>query len=402
MKLLISFLLFVQTVAFAAPANPNAKKVAHDSSQFALSFYRIVHTESENTIFSPYSIFTCLSMLYTGARENTALEMQDVLGASLGKRNFTKANAALNRQLLQNSDLSLANGLWVDRDTFILSDFRHSLESDFSANIASLDFADTEGAISIINEWTANQTKNKIPRLLQAGDVDSSTRMVLTNALYFSGSFAKPFDPDCTQQADFYTEEKFSTQVDMMEQTNLFSFCENETYQMLALPFVKKEGSSSTLACLILLPPAITGIQDLEHELFIPQFEDQMDQLKPVRVHVKLPKFCLDQRLSLNDALMELGMKLAFTDKANFSGIDGMRDLFLNKVVHEAFFSLDEKGVTASAATAAAMNMTATPSQKPPVEFNANHPFLFMLVDMETKTILFMGKLQTPENAGCE
>jgi serpin B len=292
-----------------------------------------------------------------GAREGTQTEIQNALHISLGKKNFAKANAALARQLLLTPDFSSANGLWLNRDTFILSDFRHTIESDFGAKLAVLDFAKVEEATSIINEWTANETKNKIPALLQNGDIDSSTRLVLTNALYFSGSWLKPFDPDCTQPADFFLDDKVSTQVDMMEQLNPFMFWENDLYQMLALPFAKKEGNSSNLACLILLPKEKAGIEDLEKEFWIPQIEDAMDALHTTRVHVKLPKFCLNQRLDLNSALQKLGMKQAFTEQANFSGIDGMRDLFVSKVVHEAFFSLDEKGVTATAATAASMRL---------------------------------------------
>lgn len=375
--------------------------LAANCGAFGFSLYDALNqSEPTNLIFSPYSIFSCLSMVSIGARETTGSEMAKALHLlSYSRSELPNAALMLMKYLtpthIESYTLQIANGLWLDQDTFVLADFRHDLEKGYQANVQNLDFSKTADATSKINEWVSNQTQHKISEFLQPGDIDGTTRMVLTNAICFQGKWQKPFDPKRTQEGEFCLGPDASIDVQMMQQVSSFPFIENETLQLLALPFVSKE-EKSCLACLILLPQKKSSISVVEEMLSQETLSSWIDGLKNETVSIKMPKFCLDLRSDLNDTLKMLGMETAFSTQANFSGINGMRDLFLNKVVHEAFFSLDEAGVVATAATSASINVTATPPTSPIRSFVADRPFLFVLVDLKSRLPLFIGKVQDP------
>ncbi|HSW86013.1 MAG TPA: serpin family protein [Rhabdochlamydiaceae bacterium] len=378
------------------------KELIKDISEFSFSLFSSVNEPSNNILFSPYSIYSCLSMVYAGTRGETASEMQTALSLNVNQKKLPGASAKLANMLKSKEteaggsyEMHLANGLWLDMDTFVLSDFRHIAENEYHAAVQSLDFSKTDLAINTINDWISGQTYGKISKILQEGDVDGSTRVLLTNAVYFKGSWQKPFDPKATKTSPFFSSPEASTDVKMMENTSHFSYFENDSMQMLSLPFKGKTAENSQLACLILLPKS-TQMTDLEKALTVSNIEESISQLKSQNVHVQLPKINLKMRMELNPALQALGIKLAFTKDGDFSGIDGMRDLFLSKVIHDTFFSLDEAGVTAAAATAASINATAVLEKNPPIEFIANHPFIFLIADLNYKTVLFMGKFQRP------
>jgi serpin B len=408
-KFVITALLACTFLTAAEPKKNNQtdlKKIVRDTSEFGFSLYPLLEkSPTTNLVFSPYSIFTCMSMVYYGARGDTASEMRKALRMTTARGDLPKISSSLANSLTTQAKdayvLETANGLWLDRDSFVLADFHHAIEQGFQAKVQSLDFSNSERATSIINEWTANQTHNKIPELLQKNDVDSSTRMVLTNAVYFKGAWQRPFDPKLTQNGTFVVDASTSVQAPMMQQTSFFSYYENDSFQLLALPFSSND-EKSMLATLILLPKKGIALQEIEKDLQTASFQSWLNALDSKQVNVKLPKFCLDKRYELNQMLKDLGMPTAFTEKANFSGINGMQDLFLNKVVHETFFALDEQGVTAAAATAASINVTAAPPGYPPVAFNVDHPFLFALVDLNSKIPLFIGKIYDPTSATCD
>ncbi len=380
--------------------DPKTVKMSKDCAEFGLALYATLNKDKPtNLVFSPYSIFSCLSMVYVGARADTAQEMQQALHLSLKRPELSKTAYLLRKSLVSPAEgsytLEMANAMWLDRDTFVLSDFRHAVEDGFQAKVQSLDFVQTEKALSIINEWTSNQTHGKIPKLLEPGDIDSSTRLVLTNALYFKGNWQLPFDAKNTADDSFFVDQDTKIKTAMMQQTAFFAYLENENFQLISLPFMKKDEASSP-ACLILLPKKTSTLTECENLLTATALQSWIDQLNSERINIKLPKFALDERYGLNNPLKALGMESAFNEKADFSGIDGMHDLYLSKVVHEAFFALDEAGVTAAAATAASINVTAVPSMNAPIPFIVNRPFLFMLVDLKTKLPLFIGKIQDP------
>jgi serpin B len=393
----IFLLLAAATPLFA----DDLSQLSQDHTQFAFSLYPTVDSEDKNLVFSPYSISTCLSMVYLGARGDTEMQMQKALCLSVDRKNIAKASFSLNRSLLpaegnnQSYTLSVANALWVDPGTFLLADFRYAVQQQFKAALTKINFSAPAEAVKTINDWTSRQTQGKIPELLSADDIDASTKLVLTNAVYFQGNWASPFNVKTTQDWPFHPTPDSSETVKMMHQTFFIPYYENDLLQAAAIPFIGKSNNGGDLAFVLVLPKSAENFNAMASEL--PQrFNQWLKLLTSQRVELKLPKFTIDTRLPLNDPLKQMGMEDAFDANANFAGIDGMRDLYLNKVVHQAFFALDESGVTAAAATAASMNMTAMPEKTPPVQLIADHPFLFFIVDLKSQEMLFMGKVSQP------
>lgn len=394
-------LLLTASTPLLAQLSEDVDQLTEDHTQFAFSFYPTLNSEDKNCVFSPYAIVNCLSMAYLGARGDTESQMQKALHLEVERKNLTKAMAALNQSLApakqdENSyQLQNANALWVDQGTFLLADFRYAIEQQLKAKLGKLDFSLTANATSSINDWTSKQTQGKIPQLLTDKDLNSLTRLVLTNAVYFQGQWSSPFDPKSTQDWPYHPTSDTSITVKMLHQTNSIPYYENELMQAAALPFVGTSMGGGTLAFVLLLPKSAENMEAMYEEL--PEaFSDWLSGLTAQTVDLKLPKFTFSTRLDLADPLGQLGMEDAFDSSANFVGIDGMRDLFLNKAIHEAFFALDENGVTAAAATAAVMNMKSAPEKTPPVQLIADHPFLFFIVDLKSQEMLFMGKVVEP------
>lgn len=291
------------------------------------------------------------------------------------------------------SSLQVANSVWISADTVVLPTYQSTLETTFDAAIKTADFRHPAKAIQQINTWVADQTRGKISDLFHQGDIDTRTRLVLTNAAHFTGSWLKPFDPSDTQHAPFFALQQEATDVAMMSQCNRFPYFENEEFQLLSLSFAGDE----SVACLILLPKGDLSLEEIENGLSTTTLQTYLNALRSQKVALKIPRFQLHSRMDLNQTLQDLGMGIAFTEQADFSGINGHRNLLLSKVVHEATLDFDEKGVTATAATGASIGLTAAlDSHQPPRSFVANHPFLFFLVDQRTQNLLFMGKLVKP------
>ena len=394
MVLLISSFLY-------ADIDSDVASLTASHTEFAFSLYPVLDVSDTNLVFSPYSISTCLSMVYLGARGETQSQMQSVLHLNVDRKNLAKAAFSLNQSLLPKKTnekaykLNIANALWVDQETFLLTDFRYSIEQQFKAKLGILNFAVPEKALEAINGWTAEQTQGKIPHLLNVGDINALTRLVLTNAVYFQGGWAYPFDPKETHEAPFYSKPEESTQAMMMQTTLNALYFENDLLQAVALPFSGAANEGGRLAFLALLPKSSDNFSAMANELD-ESFLEWVSSLKTERIELSLPKFTFSTRFDLNKPLQDLGMDDAFDSNANFTGIDGMRDLFLNKVVTLTYFALDEYGVTAAAATGAGMNVTFTPTEKPPIPFDADHPFLFFIIDLKSKEVLFMGKVIEP------
>jgi serpin B len=353
-------------------------------SEFGWDLFQAASND-KNILFSPYSIYSGMAMTAAGAQGDTLKEMQKILNLPSNLKDLAHALSS-NNKLLQNH-LKIANSLWIAPQFPILSPFRKTIENDFQASVQSIDFSQST-AVNTINKWIAQNTDQKITNLLSPNDIQGATRLVLTNALYFSGKFLKPFNPKLTTPQAFWVDTQSNQQTDMMDQTAMFSYGEDNSFQTVVLPL---EG---TQAALIIFLPKQKVFTGLASTLTSDDFQSTLGNLSVQKVHVKLPKFTLQQRLDLNQLLTQMGLSTAFTPNANFSGIDGKRDLYLSKVLHEAFFAVDENGIIAAAATAASINILATP--QPPVEFIADHPFIFALVDMQTKIPLFLGELASP------
>ena len=393
-KIIVPLLSLVVALPIA-----HSEVVAENEIALGFSLYSsLPKNPEENLVFSPCSLFTCLSMLYVGAREETAREIEKVLQVNLSRKALVKENVEILQVLKPHEGpnpyvLKIANSLWLDRKIAPLSDFKHTLQKNFEAKLGLVSFGLADKSIGQINEWVSSQTEGKIGQLLTRQDVSPTTRLILVNALYFQGQWGSPFAEDATQNSDFSVSKEKTVQVPMMHQTEKFPYFENKSFQLLALPFTGMTQEEGQLACLILLPKS-GDLSDVQEMVNLENWEDWLSQLQEKTVSVTLPKFKLSKRMELNKVLSNLGMPNAFSSEADFSGIDGMHDLYLDKVIHAADIELNEAGLTAAAATSASMKMKG--ALQTPITFTADHPFLFFVVDLDSTLLLFMGHMQSP------
>jgi serpin B len=366
------------------------------NNTFALALYSQLRNGEGNLFLSPYSISTALAMTYAGARGPTAEQMATTLHLSPDPENVSAAFGALNRDIsfgggARGYELYTANALWGQKGHHFLPAFMNLLQTHFGAEARQLDFRQaTEEARETINAWVEKQTRQKIQDLLPPGILDSATQLVLTNAIYFKGKWTKPFKKDSTRNEDFRITAEQKVPVSMMHQTGDFKYLEEQEFQALELPY-----AGDRLAMVILLPRKVDGLAELEQTLTPEKLTSWLGKLHQVEVQVSLPKYELTEKFRLNDSLSRMGMALAFrAGAADFSGMDGERGLFLSAVVHKAFLDVNEEGTEAAAATGAAIKLAAAPLQNP--IFRADHPFLFLIRDVRSGSILFLGRLRHP------
>jgi serpin B len=399
----IPLLAVVVEVRAMDAADPSAALVRGNTA-FALDLYTRLAQEDGNRFLSPLSISTALAMTYAGAEGETALQIAKTLHFDLPPSQlhatFHRLVAELHsRNTLRprskdaaDVQLFTANALWIQSGERILPDFQKRIEVSYHGGLYPVDFQRArEAARRTINTWVAEQTRGKIPDLLKPSHLDSRTVLVLTNAIYFKALWVAPFAPGSTRPADFHVSAEEDVRVAMMNQTNRFRYWDEGTFQALELPY-----KGNTLAMVILLPKDLGGLTALESSMTAGKLDTWLTKLASHRVQVSIPKFKLTGELELKPALSALGMPVAFqVDKADFSGITGTRELAISAVVHKAFVEVEEKGTEAAAATGIVFGRAAV-AAAPPASFRADHPFFFLIRDLRTGSILFLGRLVRP------
>jgi len=370
------------------------------NSAFAFDLYQVLREEDGNLFYSPYSISLALAMTYAGARGETAQQMADTLQFVLPQNRLHSAFNGLDLELSQRGEgakgkdgegfrLNIVNAIWGQKDYEFLSEFLDLLAENYGAGLRILDFvsAPEESRITI-NNWVSEQTEGRIEDLIPQGLIDALTRLVLTNAIYFNAAWQYPFGEDMTEDGSFYLLDGGEITVPMMNQTELFGYAEGDGYQAVELPYDGRE-----LSAVILLPEA-GQFEAFESSLDAYQVNDIVGRLELRQVILTMPKFKFESSFSLREALTVMGMPIAFSGGADFSGMTGDRDLFILDVIHKAFVSVDEAGTEAAAAAAVIMPLAMPPEE--PVEVTIDRPFVFLIRDIETGTILFVGRIVDP------
>jgi len=373
--------------------------IVKGNNEFALELYAKLRTQEGNLFFSPYSISTALAMAYAGARGETESQMAKALHfftTPSTSGGFASEFGAIVKDLNVRGakggyELNVANALWGQRGYGFLAEFLEPIKNNYGGELNEVDFINaSETARQTINSWVEKQTRNKIKDLIQQGVLDSMTRLVLTNAIYFKGNWARQFEKDKTKESPFTLISGKEVNVPMMNQTAEFNYMEADDFQGLELPYVNDE-----LSMIILLPRKVDGLSGLEKILVMEKFSGWLSELGKREVIVSVPKFKMTSQFSLADVLRSMGMTDAFSVKANFSGMNGKRDLFISAVVHKAYVDVYEEGTEAAAATAVVMKTTSVMPGQIPV-FRADHPFLFLIRDNKTGSILFIGRAMNP------
>jgi serpin B len=371
------------------------------NSAFAFELYQALEGEEGNLFYSPYSISLALAMTYAGARNETAEQMADTLHFLLEQDRLHPAFNWLDAELASRGKgaagkngegfrLNIVDAIWGQTDYEFLSDFLDVLAENYGAGLRVLDFvAEPEKSRVTINDWVSDQTEDRIEDLIPPGAIDALTRSVLTNAIYFNAAWAYPFNENVTADSPFYLLDSGQVIVSMMQQTESFGYTEGEGYQAVELPYDGDELS------MVILLPASGNFQAFEGGLQAEDVSDIIGSLEPSEVSLTMPKFEFDSDFSLKDTLAGMGMRDAFSPgDADFSGMTGNRELFISDVVHKAFVSVDEAGTEAAAATAVIVAGSAAP--QPPVEVTIDRPFIFLIRDIQTGAILFIGRVLNP------
>ncbi len=375
------------------------KALESANNEFALKLYLELAKENDgkNIFFSPYSIATALAMTYEGARNETAEEMREVLGFPEENDVRRPATASLYNRLNPTRgeyELKTANALWIQKDFNILPDLIDTVERYYLGVAEHVDFeGETDVARETINEWVAKRTNDIIDELLPEGVLSPLTRMVLTNAIYFKGEWEMEFDEELTEDTPFRVNDATTVDVPMMNNPEAeYGYYEDDIVQVLELSY-----KGDTLSMILALPKD-EDLLALEEKLSLEMLSDWREGLLKRELNIFLPKFKLDTKYSLKEQLEKMGISLAFTppsqDGADFSGMTGDRDLFIGAVIHDAFISVDETGTEATAATAVEMRLEMA-TEGPPV-FRADRPFLFLIQEKESGSILFLGRVVNP------
>jgi serpin B len=369
--------------------------VAGANNAFALDILRALKDEKDNLFYSPSSISTALAMTYAGARGNTADEMRKTLRLDTDGDELHEAYESFIGALAKSgkkggNELSVANALWCEKSMGLLPGFTGLLKSRYKAESKTLDFAkNPEKSRKTINGWVEKKTKDKIVDLIPSGVLNGTTRLVLTNAIYFKGAWASAFDKKKTHDAAFTVSPGKSVTVPMMSQKADFGYAQTEDVQVLELAY-----KGDSLSMLVLLPVETDGLENLEASLTPARLDDLVAGLSEKEVRVQLPRFTMTTFFDLSNVLRSLGMEDAFDPgKADFSGINGERNLFISNVLHKAFVDVAVEGTEAAAATAVIMQITCVKLE--PL-FMADHPFLFFIRDRASGAVLFAGRVTDP------
>jgi len=289
--------------------------------------------------------------------------------------------------------LNVADALWAQRGQSFLPEYLKVVQSSYGAGFQPIDFrAGPDAARATINHWIEKQTNNKIQDLLAPGAVTPTTRLVITNAIYFKGDWLDAFDKKATEDADFHLSASQTVKAPLMHETGGFAYFDGGAFQALELAY-----KGGALAMVVLLPKDVDGLPALEQSLTAAALSEWTGKLAPVdKVVVTLPRFAMTRAFELNDALAAMGMAQAFTGAADFSGMTGRRDFTISAAIHKAFIDVNETGTEAAAATSIVMRATAMRYEPPPVVFRADHPFLFLIRDTRSGAILFLGRVADP------
>jgi serpin B len=388
-------------VTSPAASQADLVALADGNRAFAFDLYQTLKDTEGNLFFSPYSISLALAMTYGGARNNTETQMADALSFPLTPERLHAAFNAVDLALASRGEgaqgadgegfrLNIANDIWGQQGYEFLPAYLDLLAQNYGAGLRVLDFAaNPEQARVTINDQVSKDTEEKITELIPQGVIDELTRLVLTNAIYFNAAWQYPFEKTVTAPSDFFLLNGSKISVPMMRQQESFGYLKGDGYQVVELPYDGRE-----LSMLILLPDQ-GQFDAFESQLSGQLLADIISGVQNKEVALSIPKFTYRSSFGLKEALVSLGMTDAFTpDVADFSGMDGTKNLYIQDVVHQAFVAVDEAGTEAAAATAVVVGVTSAPSEI--ITVDVNRPFVFVIRDLGTGTVLFVGRVVNP------
>ncbi|MBA2662089.1 MAG: serpin family protein [Bradymonadaceae bacterium] len=386
-----------------AVSSTEAQALSEANRDFALNLYRELSegAGADNVFMSPHSISIALAMAYGGARGETATEIAAAMNYMVTGDDLHKRFNALDLELAKRAEttvapdggdpfqLSVVNATWGQRDYPFLPGYLDLLAVNYGAGLRLLDFeSEPEPSRKRINQWVEDQTNDRIKDLIPEGAINRGTTLVLTNAIYFKASWLSEFSKSETAPAPFALLDGASVQIDQMRQTSSFRYGQLDGHEVIELPYVGNE------VTMIVVMPEDGSFESFEAELDGAKYAELLGTLGHEHGTLRFPKFSFESDFMLKDPLKKLGMELAFSENADFSGIDGTRGLSIGAVIHKSFVAVDEEGTEAAAATAVVIGTTSAPSET--FSMTVDRPFLFFIQDKPTGALLFVGRVVDP------
>jgi serpin B len=386
------------SLASAAEPAVDPGKLVMGNTAFGFDLYGELRNDSGNLFLSPFSISTALGMAAAGAKGKTLEEMERVMHLPADAHNaFGTVIRSLNAEVddkKRGFTLNTANALWAQKGYPWNPEYKKLVSNAYAAGLFDVDFISApEAARGTINTWVEKETHEKIKELLPRDSVSSDTRLVLTNAIYFKGDWQNKFEKKDTKDLPFTMADGKKIDTPLMFRIGGYSYAEDAAMQVLDLPYAGKRISMT-----VILPKKIDGLAAIEKDLNADKLGTILKTLHHEKeVHVHLPRFKVEKSFELKKPLIALGMKAAFSN-ADFSGMhNGGEGLSISAVIHKAFVDVNEEGTEAAAATGVVVGLSAAPMPPTPKHFKADHPFLFLIRDQKTGSVLFMGHLDTPK-----
>lgn len=387
-----------------SPSTADVAVVAAENNAFALDLYQQLRTQPGNLFYSPFSISEALAMAWAGSNGGTQTDMVAALRHTLSQDRVHPAMNAIDLALASRGHdakgadggafrLNIANALWGQIGYTFQQPFLDTLGSNYGAGLHILDFIkQPDASRTLINTWVSDRTEDRIKDLLPEGSVTPDTRLVLTNAVYFNAAWFNPFDAKNTKPATFTKRDGSTVQVPTMAGSFELSYGAGDDYAAVSLPYDAGQMEGYELEMVLVLPSG--SLDDFEASLDSTKVHDIVKSLGTYDVTITMPKFKIESQFSLADALGKLGMKSAFDPaQADFSKITATDKLYITDVVHKAWVDVDEAGTEAAAATGVVFGDTAAPELR---EIHLDHPYLFFIRDIQTNTILFVGRVDDP------
>lgn len=368
--------------------------VTSGNTAFALDLHRQLQSRPGNQFVSPLSISAALAMTQAGARGPTLAEMARVLhlpGDEATHRDFGQLLRDLQASRPNSTyQLLIANALWGQTGTPFRPEYLDLTRKQYAGGFRQVDFAAGDKARNTINAWIAEQTRDKIKDVLKPGSPVPETKLVLTNAIYFKDAWQHPFAKGATRDEPFFTASG-EARMPLMVLRKSFNYFADDLLQAVELPY-----KGGQLSMIVLLPRANDGLAKLEAELNPANLTRWVALMKHEEGLVRLPKFTIRDRVDLGETLQKMGMKLAFSDDADFTGMSASERLKISQVIHQTFVAVDEEGTEAAAATVVEMKPLAAPIPREPFQFRADHPFVFLIRDRKSGSVLFLGRFTGP------
>ena len=402
-------LLAATARATDAPGDADRAALVAGNAQLAFDLHARLRGREGNLVHSPFSISQAFGMTFAGARGETASQIARTFHFTLGPEQLHPAWHALDADLRDRkprhdkngsvidpgAELHVANALWLAKRYSFVPEFEQTIVGDYGARLERLDFSEEESARQTINRWVKDETQERIVDLIPEGILGPLIRAVLTNAIYLKAAWLNPFQPAGTAKADFSVSTKRRVSgVPFMRQIHEFPYLDGNGFQLLQLPCWGR------LSMIVILPKRLEDMAAIEKALTAAKLAEWSSKTTWRPVDVRLPKFEVTTELDLAEQLAAMGMSLAFSDDADFSGIAKERPLFIDSVRHTARVSVEEAGIEAAAATAVSVATKGGIDEgQTPVVFRADHPFIFLIRDDRTGSVLFVGRLTEPRPA---